>query len=780
MDRTKLEAYTLEQLKEEANRYGLATTGDKSTIIANIMKHLEKQGPQDLQDEAARAAAANRQRKPSAGSAEQVSAPLLRQVLASIDGMLEQQRLADQLQQQQFERLLTAMSNGSRVPVGSLDPPEAGQQTSRSTVESNPPLARVSGEAPPVGSLVNCLASQIPEFAGEEDDNVQAWTKRVDKVAQVHGATDGVTLLAASSRLTKSARRWYEIQTGLAMESWIGLRLEITKIFERKIPFYRSMQKIEARKWQSQKETFDRYAIEKLAMIQALNLPEQDTVQLLIGGITQSAIKATALSIATEPLNSFLERMRSIAEGVVDTDRKTAPSGTNGKAKDVPCRNCGTKGHAARDCKVEPSCFYCKKKGHRRFECPVLKRKDEKPGTSTSTTKAAASVSQEPEPAAEVVASVDRPECNLEINDPLVPIDSINGERCKLLALIDTGSPVSFAKFSVYEKYVKPREIKLSPVKTKLRNLSDHVLEVIGIVKVEVSLPQLPNISLSVDLHILKENVFEGDIILGREFMRKQKLTLIFRPITQGEEESVQLFAQLPLCVEADGHIPLEDMIENTITDLDAKDKRKLKDIIAEVKQTKSIAVEDDYSVQVRLKDDSTYSFSPRRFAYAERLQIRGIVDDLLARGIVQPSTSPYCARVVPVRKRNGQIRLCVDLRPLNSRVERQKYPFPVIEECLTRLNGKKIYTLLDLKDSFHQIKVEKNSTKYFAFATPDGQYEYTRLPFGFCESPAEFQKRLIQILSPLIRDDKVLIYMDDVLIASPTVDQNLTDLKEV
>lgn len=114
------------------------------------------------------------------------------------------------------------------------------------------------------------------------------------------------------------------------------------------------------------------------------------------------------------------------------------------------------------------------------------------------------------------------------------------------------------------------------------------------------------------------------------------------------------------------------------------------------------------------MKDPSIFTFAPRHFAHIERLQIREITDDLLNRGIIQKSISPYCSRVVPVRKRNGQIRLCVDLRPLNNRVEKQKYPFPVIEDCLSRLANKTVFTLFDLKDGFHQIKVHPNSMKYF------------------------------------------------------------------
>jgi len=84
------------------------------------------------------------------------------------------------------------------------------------------------------------------------------------------------------------------------------------------------------------------------------------------------------------------------------------------------------------------------------------------------------------------------------------------------------------------------------------------------------------------------------------------------------------------------------------------------------------------------------------------------------------------------------------------------------------------------VKDGFYHIKLDENCTKYFSFATADGQYEFLRLPFGFCESPAEFQKRLINILQVMIRKDKVLVYIDDILIPSETVDENLATLYDV
>lgn len=161
-------------------------------------------------------------------------------------------------------------------------------------------------------------------------------------------------------------------------------------------------------------------------------------------------------------------------------------------------------------------------------------------------------------------------------------------------------------------------------------------------------------------------------------------------------------------------------------------------------------------------------------------MQIREITDNLLEKGIMKPSVSPYCARVVPVKKKNSTLRLCVDLRPLNARVSKQKYPFPLIEDCLARLSNKRIFSLLDLKDGFHQIKDHPDYTKYFAFATPDGQFEFNRLPFGYCEAPAEFQKRLIHIFQTLTREDEIIVYIDDIFISSVTVEENFNTSKQV
>lgn len=119
-------------------------------------------------------------------------------------------------------------------------------------------------------------------------------------------------------------------------------------------------------------------------------------------------------------------------------------------------------------------------------------------------------------------------------------------------------------------------------------------------------------------------------------------------------------------------------------------------------------------------------------------------------------------------------------LRPLNQQIHPQKFPCPVIEDLLDRLHGKSVYTKLDLRDGFHQIRIHPDDTKYFAFATPSGQYEYVRMPFGYSEASAEFQKRLLFVLRDLLRRGVVLLYIDDILIPTDSVEDNLAILREV
>lgn len=122
--------------------------------------------------------------------------------------------------------------------------------------------------------------------------------------------------------------------------------------------------------------------------------------------------------------------------------------------------------------------------------------------------------------------------------------------------------------------------------------------------------------------------------------------------------DTVDLFAQLPLGIEDDSLRNLKHQLENSAIDFDREVKERLMKVILEIVDSKIEPIVDNYTVSVRFKD-SVYAYAPRCFAHAE---LREITDDLLNRGVIQPSVSPYCARV-SVRRKNGKMRLCVDLR---------------------------------------------------------------------------------------------------------------------
>ncbi|KAL0894100.1 hypothetical protein ABMA27_014144 [Loxostege sticticalis] len=131
----------------------------------------------------------------------------------------------------------------------------------------------------------------------------------------------------------------------------------------------------------------------------------------------------------------------------------------------------------------------------------------------------------------------------------------------------------------------------------------------------------------------------------------------------------------------------------------------------------------------------------------SEKLATREIVDELLKNDIIQESNSPYASPVLLVDKPSGEKRMCVDYRSLNKITVKEKYPMPIVEDLIDKLKGCKYYTSLDLKSGYYQINVHKDSIAKTAFITPDGHYEFRRMPFGLCNGPSVFQRLMNTVL---------------------------------
>ena len=133
---------------------------------------------------------------------------------------------------------------------------------------------------------------------------------------------------------------------------------------------------------------------------------------------------------------------------------------------------------------------------------------------------------------------------------------------------------------------------------------------------------------------------------------------------------------------------------------------------------------------------------------------------------------------MVLVRKKDGSLRFCIDLRKLNSRIVKDAYSLPHIEESLDCLNGSKIFTSLDLKSGYWQVELDDDSIPLKAFTVgPLGFYEYVRMPFGLTNAPATFQKLMESCLGKL-HLNWCIIYLDDVIIFSENPEEHLTRLE--
>lgn len=183
--------------------------------------------------------------------------------------------------------------------------------------------------------------------------------------------------------------------------------------------------------------------------------------------------------------------------------------------------------------------------------------------------------------------------------------------------------------------------------------------------------------------------------------------------------------------------------------------------------------------MHIELSSNRPVVYRPYRLSHHEREKVRGMVGEMLDAGVVKESISEYASPILLVRKKDGSMRMCVDYRMLNSVTIKERYPMPIIEDEIARLSGQAYFITLDLASGYYQVPISEQSKHLTAFVTPDGQYEFNRMPFGLANAPAVFQ-RMMNTLLGSARFGKATAYIDDVLIFGRDPSECLERLDEV
>ena len=166
------------------------------------------------------------------------------------------------------------------------------------------------------------------------------------------------------------------------------------------------------------------------------------------------------------------------------------------------------------------------------------------------------------------------------------------------------------------------------------------------------------------------------------------------------------------------------------------------------------------------------YRMPPRELA-----ELKTQLQELSDKGFIRPSSSPWGCPAIFVKKKDQSLRLCIDYRPLNEVTIKNKYPLPRIDLLFDQLAGAKVFSKIDLRSGYHQIKIRPEDVPKTAFTTRYGLYEYLVMSFGLTNAPAYFMYLMNSVFMPEL-DKFVVVFIDDILAYSKTREDPIQHLR--
>ncbi|GKD53475.1 putative reverse transcriptase domain-containing protein, partial [Tanacetum coccineum] len=172
---------------------------------------------------------------------------------------------------------------------------------------------------------------------------------------------------------------------------------------------------------------------------------------------------------------------------------------------------------------------------------------------------------------------------------------------------------------------------------------------------------------------------------------------------------------------------------------------------------------------------------APYRLAPSKMKELSKQLQELSEKGFIRPSSSPWGAPVLFVKKKDGSFRMCIDYRELNKLTIKNRYPLPRIDNIFDQLQGSSVYSKIDLRSGYHQLRIHKDHlyNPITAFRTRYGHYEFQVMPFGLTNAPAVFMVLMNRVCKPYL-DKFVIVFIDDSLIYSKNKEEHGEHLKTI
>lgn len=641
-------------------------------------------------------------------------------------------------QQQAFERSLLLILE--KLPGPQPTPADAHDGTAR---QDDYPSAAVY--SPP--------RLNVPDFHGRPNEDVTSWLFILGQNLSMANVPEHKKTLVAGAYLRESALQWYRRRLATNPKMTMAeFEAELKSMF---LPSNHQELLRDKLDYTRQKGRLHDYVNEFMAILnQVEDMNEADKIHAFKRGLAPKTRAEVGYS-APKTLQAAIELAQGFDSNFFhghNTHANAPPHSARPRYNlmDVDVNQAGTRAP-----KPRIVCEYCKRWGHQAHAC--RKKKGERKSNISETNKIT--------------------------RDEFIHVDAlINGTR--LVGLVDTGANQSL---------ISPEAAKACGL--CVESTTDTVTVADGTKVAPSGTARSVSVayqgrSCQLTFTVMKLN---HDALLGMDFLKAVNATidipgqrLLLRDQHQTNNSQVDDEVDPETSILRDNLWSLEEPdgeLECKLTpDLDTSQQISLGKLLKRNEASFARSMTDlglctvsKYSIKTGT--ETPIFIHPYRKSLKERVAIQEEVKKMLDAGIIRESKSPWSFPVILVPKPDRTNRFCTDYRKLNAIMLHDPHPLPRMDDIFDRLSGSTWFSTLDLKSGYWQVGLDEDSMSKTAFSTPDGHYEYTRLPFGMKNAPAEFSRIMYRVLGHL---PFVQIYLDDVTVHSTHFDEHLGHLQEV